>query len=393
MGKKKPKISSSSKDKKKKTNNNKVISNSIIVKKKKTPEFFRFNINSHFFYDFNDSKFLFSSLSNPNIVIPNYNDIEFLSNKILELDRIVNINKTQYISLSKDIFNSIAKFHSEKFQPNDIEIFIMNEIAKNKDRSKISCRNLAELYTNTTGKIIHKSQINNIMRKRLGLHYIKTCVKSSKLHSKESKFLSFGFIRTIIKAIKLGFKILFQDESIILCSNNNFRCWRFINGNIYYGNNLRNKKNLLLLIGENEIIHYKITEKNTNQDVFFEFCQECLSSLKKKGYEKYIIILDNLSSHKTKKLLNFYQSNNMNIVFNVGYCSYFNSAELSFRSLKKHLYRKIFENINEVEKEVVSFLSDSSFRKTLLANYKETLEQYKMFYEQNNNLTFNNFDD
>ena len=112
MGKKKPKISSSSKDTKKKTNNNKVISNNIIVKKKKTPEFFRFNINSHFIYDFNDFKFLFSSLSNPNIVKPNYSDIEFLSNKILELDRIVNINKTQYISLSKDIFNLITKFHS-----------------------------------------------------------------------------------------------------------------------------------------------------------------------------------------------------------------------------------------------------------------------------------------
>ena len=98
----------------------------------------------------------------------------------------------------------------------------MNEIAKNKDRSKISCRNLAELYTNTTGKIIHKSQMNNIMRNRLGLHYIKACVKSNKLDSKESKFLSFGFIRTVIKVIKLGFKILFQDDSIILCSNNNF---------------------------------------------------------------------------------------------------------------------------------------------------------------------------
>ena len=151
----------------------------------------------------------------------------------------------------------------------------MNQISKNKDSSKIGCRNLAELYTNTTGKIIHKSQMNNIMRNRLGLHYIKTCVKSSKLDSKESKFLSFGFIKTFIKEIKLGFKILFQDESII------FKCWRFINENIYYGNNLKNKKNLLLLIGENEIIHYKITEKNTNQDVFFEFCQECLSSLKK----------------------------------------------------------------------------------------------------------------
>ena len=88
---------------------------------------------------------------------------------------------------------------------------------------------MAELYTNSTGKIIHKSQINNIMRDRLGLHYVKTCVKSKKLDSLESKFLSFGFIKTIIKGIKLGFKILFQDESIILCSNNNFRCWRFIN--------------------------------------------------------------------------------------------------------------------------------------------------------------------
>ena len=147
----------------------------------------------------------------------------------------------------------------------------MNEIAKNKDRSKISCRNLAELYTNTTGKVIHKSQVNNIMRNRLGLHYVKTCIKNKRLDSKESKFLSFGFIKTFIKAIKLGFKILFQDESIILCSNNNIRCWCYINENIYYGNNLKNKKNLLLLIGENEIIHNKITEQNTTEDSFWNF--------------------------------------------------------------------------------------------------------------------------
>ena len=77
---KKPKISSNSKYTKKKTQNNKYISNNIIVKKIKTTEFFRFNINSYFIYDFNDSKFLFSSLSNPNIVKSYCKDIEFLSN-------------------------------------------------------------------------------------------------------------------------------------------------------------------------------------------------------------------------------------------------------------------------------------------------------------------------
>ena len=52
--------------------------------------------------------------------------------------------------------------------------------------------------------------------------------------------------------------------------------------------------------------------------------------LKQKGYNKYVIILNNLSSHKTKKAINFYQSNNMNIIFNVSYCSYFNCVELAF---------------------------------------------------------------
>ena len=42
-----------------------------------------------------------------------------------------------------------------------------------------------------------------------------------------------------------------------------------INENIYYGNNLKNKKNLLILIGENKIIHYKIAEQSTNQDMLF----------------------------------------------------------------------------------------------------------------------------
>ena len=64
----------------------------------------------------------------------------------------------------------------------------------------------------------------------------------------------------------------------------------------------------------------------------------------------------------------------MNIVFNVAYCSYFNCVELAFRSLKRYLYRKLLENIDEVEKEVINFSSDYSFRKTLMVNFKGTLE-------------------
>lgn len=90
--------------------------------------------------------------------------------------------------MAKDVFDSLAKFHSSKFEPNDIEQFIMNEIAKNKDHLKLVVEILAELYTNTTGKVIHKSQGNNIMRNRIGLHYVKTCIKKNLIQKKVNSF-------------------------------------------------------------------------------------------------------------------------------------------------------------------------------------------------------------
>ena len=85
--------------------------------------------------------------------------MKFLTKKITKIGKIISCTKTQYITLAKNHFHSIAKFHSSKFEPNDIEKFIIKEIDKNIDRSKIICRNLAELYTNITGKVNNKSQV------------------------------------------------------------------------------------------------------------------------------------------------------------------------------------------------------------------------------------------
>ena len=393
MGRAKPKNASKQTHKKSKSFLNQRVSKKFRKRTRKNPDFFHININSHFIYDFNNFPLILSKFPNRKRVIPTKEDIIFLSNKISELELSQDKNKPEYITLSKEIFESIDKFHSFQFQPNDKELFILNEIQNCNDRSKISCRNLAELYANKTGKKISKSQVNNILRNKLNFHYVKTSIKTKKLDTKRSKFLSFCFIRTVIKAMKLGFKILFLDESIILCSNNNFRCWRYQNENIYFGNNDKNKKNLLLLIGEREIIHYKITDDNTNQDTFLSFLKECLIDLKEKVGNKYLIILDNLPSHKTEKILEFYQQNKINIIFNIAYCSYFNCIELAFRSLKRQLYKKLFNNINEVENEVKKYFEDNAINITLLANFRETLGQYKLFYEENQNISFDNFDD
>ena len=278
-----------------------------------------------------------------------------------------------------------------KFKRSELESFILDKISNTKDRSKITCRNIAELYTQETGKVVHKTKVNNIMRNKLGLHYIKTSIKTTKILNKKNLLISFCFIKTIIRAIKMGYKILFQDECSILCSNNNFHCWRFRNEHNFFGDGKWNRNNLLLLIGE-EVVYYSINNENTNENNFVEFMEGCANSLKEKQYNDYIIVMDNYSVHKTKKLIQFYRENKINIIFNCPYSSYFNSVELAFRAIKKVLYKKLFNDMNEVEIEVIKILSDNNFKTTLIKNYKETLEQYLKFCEDNKYIIFNKDD-
>ena len=53
--------------------------------------------------------------------------------------------------------------------------------------------------------------------------------------------------------------------------------------------------------------------------------------IKSKENEKYIIVLDNLSAHRTKKLMKYYDENKINIIFNCVYRSNFNCVELAFK--------------------------------------------------------------
>lgn len=343
----------------------------MFVLKKRNPDIFHFTKGSKFIYDFNESDSIIFKLSNLNKLKLTKDELIFLSDTIKSISSIISEKTSQFIYIDKNIFDSISKFYIKNVKRSEIENFIINKISNTNDRSKITCRNIAESYTQETGKIIHKTQVNNIMRNKLGLHYIKTNIKTKKILNKKN--------------------LLFQDESSILYSNNNFHCWRYKNEQIFFGDGKKNRKNLLLLVGE-EIIYYSINNENTNEKNFLQFMNECLNYLKIKNYQDYIIIMDNYSVHKTRKLIEFYKENKVNILFNCPYASYFNSAELAFRSIKKKLYKKLFNDINDVEIEVKEILSNNNFNNTLIKNYRETLEQYMKFCEDNKGIIFNEDD-
>ena len=360
---------------------------------KKNPSIFHFSLDSFFIYDPSDKDTYDKFKSNLNIIKPKEDDILALNKEIGDINKTLsNVKKDDYISLRPSLYKAISEFKSNKIELNDLEKFILEKIENIDDRAKLSCRKLALMYSEQTGKIIHKTHVNNIMRKKLGLHYIKTSIKTSKINTKENLLFSFCFVKILIRCIKLGYHILFQDESSIICKNNHYRCWRYPSEKIFSGSQSQKRKNLILLISNDTIIEYKFNDQTTNEKNFLEFMTNAVQKIKDIGYEKYVIIMDNLSVHKTTNLINFYKNNKVNVLFNSPYCSFFNTIELAFRSIKRKLNNRILSNIEDSVDEVEKMLKDENIKMTLLANYKETLNEYLQFYEINKFTSFKNIE-
>ena len=111
-----------------------------------------------------------------------------------------------------------------------------------------------------------------------------------------------------------------------------------------------------MAIDEEKIIYYEINKENIDEAVFLNFMVKLNHEIIEKKLNPCVIIMDNLSSHKTSNLIDFYIQNKINILFNTPYLSTFNAIELSFRNIKKFLYTKYFSSIEEVEEEVKNIL-------------------------------------
>ena len=65
------------------------------------------------------------------------------------------------------------------------------------------------------------------------------------------------------------------------------------------------KLNLILAIGKSNIIYYKIISENTNVNNYLEFLKELKLKLDSDNENKYAIICDNCSSHKSEDIINY----------------------------------------------------------------------------------------
>ena len=188
----------------------------------------------------------------------------------------------------------------------------------------------------------------------------------------------------------MGFIPIFVDESKIELINNHSKVWRLKSEQIYYGKCLRQKRNLLLAVGTNKILKYKITEENTTSQVFLDFLKETINALCEEKSERYIIILDNHSSHKTEEVVELLKEKKICVVFNAPYMSVFNAIELAFRSIKKIIYSNLYDSIEDVCTDVNKILNSEKIKQTLIYNYRETIDQYLLFLDSHKEKNLNN---
>lgn len=371
---------------------NKRVNNSIL-KTLKNPDVCHINLDSHFIYDEEAAINYFNKINNKNLIKPTKEEITLLKKISNEINtkQILSNNKEALIDINIEYAEKIFSFQP-KIENNKDEIidFIKESIENSKDRGSISCRKLSQLYEKKFNKKIGKSTIHKILRNRLNLRYLKTVYKTRRLEYNNNKVYCFFFIKALIKCIKLGFNFIFFDESKLELKNNHFRAWRRKEEQILFGIKNNIKTNLILAVGPEEVFYYRILDDNTNSNIILDVLEKIKIKIREKNEKKYVLILDNCSSHKSEEVIKYLNNNKINTIFTPPYQSTFTPIELAFRAIKKINYLKIYNDVKELLNDVELFLNDEKTKKTLLYNYKETINQYISYIDLNNNINLNN---
>ena len=360
---------------------------------KNNPLLNKFNIDSLFIYDQADFFDYFQSLNQKNLMKLSKDELLFIQNEIDFIEIKKSIAKgDKFINIPKSLIDNLNSLKKEKKPVTKLETFIIEKINNTSNRSDITCRNLAKSYIESTGKKISKSTINNVMRNKLGYKYIKTTYKNNFLQNNYGIIFCLSFIKAIYRLLKLGYELIFLDESKIEINNSHFRCWRKAHETIYFSNEGLLKLNIIMAVGKEKVYTMMMKKENTNAEIYINFLKQLNEQIKKEPEKKFVVILDNLRAHKTKEAIQYCINQKINLLFNVPYQSIFNCIELCFRLIKKHLYQNLYSSIEEIKIDIEKLVEKEQFLKSLLYNYKETLQEYIYYEECMKNLNLNLFD-
>jgi len=344
------------------------------------PMITKFTELSHFIYDINEFEIYCEKVKDKNRIKLTKSEKDFLENFINGINHKKAINKgDNFIEINKNLAAELFSFFESPKKLDELEEFLVKEFSNQENRINFTCRKLAKKYTELTNKKTSKSTVYNSLKYKLGFKWKKTSIKNNKINRTMNIFMMLTFIKIIARCFYQKFKVIYVDESSIQTINNNLKVWKRDEENFYSKVLPRKRYNLLMAIGEESVVYFKINKENTNITTFYQYMKDMVSIIKERNIYPYVIVLDNLSCHKSEELYNFYINNKVNIVFNPPYVSEFNCIEYSFRDLKKILYSKIYKSEKELLDDVNKILKSPTFNTKINFNLMDTCKNYLSF--------------
>ena len=182
---------------------------------------------------------------------------------------------------------------------------------------------------------------------------------------------------------------VFIDETGFLLENNNFYSWRSREEEIYLGAKIKSKERLNLILGvsKTKVIAKKFIKGSVDSEMFISFLKDILKVLSEEEKDNTMIIMDNATYHVSKEVINFFKNNRMKGLTICPYRSPFNMIELVFRYVKNIIYKNVYSNMLDLKNDVIKILESNHLKDTLINLYKETLQKYIIFI--NNNIDYN----
>ena len=136
-------------------------------------------------------------------------------------------------------------------------------------------------------------------------------------------------------------------------------------------------------------MHYQFVKENTNSEIFKAFMDQLIDKLEGNKIENFLFILDNFSGHLTLELFKLKKKKKIKILFGVPYASNFNMIENVFRLIKNITYKKLYDNIELLTKDIINIINLDSTKNSLNRLFNETLGEYISFIEKNRLIDLN----
>lgn len=145
--------------------------------------------------------------------------------------------------------------------------------------------------------------------------------------------------------------IIYIDETSFFGFNPKLKSWLNKNDDDVVNHHGRFKSFCLVgAINEERMIHHQIFTKTLNADDYIKFLEELIKKIEdinklQNPFQKktFVFYMDNAKTHTCKKVLEFLENQEFEVIYGVPYTPELNAIELFFHDIKKQYHQRIFK--------------------------------------------------